>query len=70
MQREIRDELGVPGHVVVHTVTTAPAAISRVKEIMAGWERKGYRTPNDVPEGPEKQEVRDLLRALRQKVAF
>jgi hypothetical protein len=70
IQRELRDELEVPGHVVMIRNMTVKEAVDRAKEIMDDWNENGFKKFNDVPEGKLKEEFRNLGTALGFKVEF
>lgn len=68
--RKLRDELELPGHVVMLTAVSRGQAIQEMRDIMADWERQGFRKPDDAPEDDRKQRFRELGRALGMKVLF
>ena len=68
MERELRDELEVPGHVVMIRNMTVKEAKDRLNKIMDDWEAAGFKKPNDAPEGPAKEEYWSLLKALGFKI--
>lgn len=70
MERELRDELEVPGHVVAIETITLKEAKKELNAIMDEWEKKGWSKPNDVPECCKKQRYRELLRSIGLKVDF
>lgn len=70
MKRELRDELGVPGHVIAFEPMSRKEAKEELNRIMAEWEEKGWKKPDDVPESKQKQRFRDILIALGLEVKF
>lgn len=70
MERELRDELEVPGHVIAIETITRNEARKELNAIMDEWEKNGWNKPNDVPESSKKQRYRKLLRSLGLKVDF
>jgi hypothetical protein len=69
--RQLRDELEVTGHVVMHKIMTKQEAATEMKKIMFDWEQRGWKKPNDVPESePTKQRFRELAKAIGLQVAF
>jgi hypothetical protein len=44
--------------------------IAEINEIMRVWELKGYKKPNEVPESPQKERYRQLLKSLGLNVQF
>lgn len=63
----VSDALGVQGEVLAIERKTKKEIIKEVKEIM---DKYPGQMLDDIPEGPEKVRLRDLLRALGFKVAF
>jgi hypothetical protein len=55
MNRELRDELEVPGHVFMVETMTVREIVEELKKIMDEWERQGIKKVNDVPDGPERR---------------
>lgn len=70
MQREIRDELEVPGHVVMIKHYTKKEATTRMNEIIDKYEAQGKSKLEEIPEGIDKQELRDLFEAFGKDVRF
>ena len=70
MEREIRDELEVPGHVVLIKNMTRDEGIARMREIIDKYEKQGKNKLSEIPEGLDKQELRDLFTAFGQNVKF
>jgi len=68
--RPVKEELEVPGEVVMVEAMT-PAKIKReMLDIMDDWKARGYNTPDEVPESPKKQRFRDLGRAIGMNIQF
>jgi hypothetical protein len=67
---EIKDALGVSGEVLSVELTDRNKIILEVREIISRNEVQGYKKLDDIPEGAEKQRLRDLLRALGLEVKF
>ncbi|MCH7761620.1 hypothetical protein IIA15_09540 [candidate division TA06 bacterium] len=72
MKRELRDELEVPGHVVAFQTKTKAEMIKEVREILDSMEATMGKNPKlrDIPEGDQKQRLRDLMKALGMNVRF
>ena len=66
---ELRDELEVPGHVVIHIIKTQAAWIAQAREVMANAENYGATTPNEM-RACDRESLRQALKALGQKVEF
>ena len=67
---DLRDLLGVPGHVVMIHGMTKQEIIDEAKAIMTHWEVSGYHSPDDVPESDEKERYRQLMKSLCFDVKF
>jgi hypothetical protein len=70
MERELRDELEVPGHVVGYRPVEKDKIIADMKKQLDEWEAKGYGCLNDVPDCLEKKRFRDNAMLLGIKNAF
>ena len=68
--REIKDELEVPGEVTIYKSLKVVEVANEIKEIITKYQNQGKQTLNDIPEGEEKQHLRNLFTALGQRVAF
>lgn len=69
MQKELRDELEVPGHVLAITVKTKAQWIQQAEEAMARAEKYGASTPNQMND-KDRADLREALKALGQDVRF
>ena len=70
MKREVKDELEVPGDIILIKNMSKKEAIIRIGNIINKYEKLGKNKLSEIPEGLEKQELRDLFTALGQKVSF
>lgn len=69
MQRELRDELEVPGHVIMIQGKTKAEWIKQARDAMFRAEQYGATTPNTMHQ-TEKDQLREALTALGQKPEF
>lgn len=69
MQRELRDELEVPGHVVGYFAEPKDYWLNQAKNAMDRAAKYGATKPNDMKE-EDKKDLREALIALGQKVSF
>lgn len=67
--RELRDELEVPGHVVLHVGKSKADWIQQAREAMIKAELYGAKTPNEMRQ-KEKDDLRQALIALGQNIQF
>lgn len=56
MKRELRDELEVPGHVVMVKLSSRGETIKEIQEIISKYEKEGINKLRDLP-----QPVKDTL---------
>jgi hypothetical protein len=49
--------------IIQHKIYTKKYAINHVKEIIDGWERKGYNRLNDVP--PTDKDISEFLSIMK-----
>lgn len=59
---ELRDELGVRGHVVAIQSINKKESLDECRAMMDNWERQGIHKVKDIPEGAKKQRFLGLLR--------
>jgi hypothetical protein len=70
MERELRDELEVPGHVVGYTPIQKEKILAEMRKQIDEWEKLGYGCLNDVPEGEAKRKFKKNAMMLGIKCAF
>jgi hypothetical protein len=68
--RELRDELEVPGHVNLIRMMTVKEITDKLRAIVAKHEGQGAKKLSEIPEGADKQEMRELCRAIGLQVRF
>ena len=70
MKRELRDELEVPGHVVMIKSITVKEAKEKINKILDKYEQEGKSKLKEIPEGKDKEELRILFKSLGMKIDF
>lgn len=70
MYEQTKDALEVQGEVLVVELKPVEEIIKEAKDIISKYESQGRLVLSDIPEGHDKQRLRDLLKALGLKVNF
>jgi hypothetical protein len=71
IKRELRDELEVPGEVLMIKPANVKQMLTECRMILKRAEKEhGAKQLKDIPEGPQKRRLRELLRGLGQDVRF
>lgn len=68
MEQEIRDYLGVPGHVVMFTFEAKKDLLKQALNILGEFEKQGYFKIHDVPECKEKSRLYEIFGILKIKI--
>jgi hypothetical protein len=69
MERELRDELEVPGYAIGYFAQPKHYWLKQAKDTMDRAAKYGATTPNEMKE-EDKKDLREALIALGQKVSF
>ena len=67
--RELKDELGLSGHVVMTKVKTKAEWLKQARNSMSRAEKYGATTPNTMNE-KDRNDLREALKGLGQKPDF
>jgi hypothetical protein len=70
MERELRDELEVPGHVIMIKAVCVKDNMDKAKQIIDKYEKLGVNTLGGIPEGEDKDELRRCFREVGVKIKF
>ena len=67
INRELRDELEVPGEVLGYEVLSVKDATVEVRHIIDKWEPKGAKCVNDIPDRADRERALMLMSLINKR---